>query len=79
MTYRATYPEFDERTNRLANCPRDAGVGTGDVVLWLGQNCHRVIECLLGCAKIGAVFVPANWRQSADELVTLLDDAGPRW
>ena len=71
------YPELHERTSRLANALLDAGVGTGDRVLWLGQNCHRVIELLLACAKIGAVFSPANWRQSADELVTLLDDSTP--
>jgi long-chain acyl-CoA synthetase len=74
---RFSYPELDERTNRLANAFLDAGVGRGDVVLWLGQNCHRVIEGIWACAKIGAVFSPANWRQSADELVVLLDDAAP--
>lgn len=74
---RCTYPELDERTSRLANALLAEGVGTGDRVLWLGQNCHRVIEGLLACAKIGAVFSPANWRQSTEELVTLLDDAAP--
>ena len=77
-THRATYPELDERVNRLANALGDAGVGPGDLVLWLGQNCHRVLEGLLGCAKAGAVFVPSNWRQSAEELVTLLDDVKPK-
>ena len=72
---RFTYPEFDERTNRLANALVSGGVGRGDVVLWLGQNCHRLMEGLLACAKIGAVFSPANWRQSPEEIVTLLDDA----
>ncbi len=76
--HRATYPELDQRVNRLANALLAAGVEPGDLVLWLGQNCHRVLECLLGCAKVGAVFVPANWRQSADELVTLLDDVQPK-
>ena len=74
---RHSYPELHDRTSRLANALLDAGVGTGDRVLWLGQNCHRVIELLLACAKIGAVISPANWRQSADELVTLLDDSTP--
>ena len=73
-----TYPEFDERTNRLANALAAEGWGPGDRVLWLGQNCHRLLEGLLACAKIGAVFSPANWRQSAEELVTLLDDAAAK-
>jgi acyl-CoA synthetase (AMP-forming)/AMP-acid ligase II len=76
--FRATYPEMDGRTNRLAHALSGAGVGAGDRVLWLGQNCHRVLEGLLGCAKVGAVFVPANWRQSADEMLALLVDVGPK-
>jgi acyl-CoA synthetase (AMP-forming)/AMP-acid ligase II len=76
--FRATYPELDRRTNQLAQALIGAGVGSGDQVLWLGQNCHRLLEGLLGCAKVGAVFVPANWRQSADELVTLLSDVQPK-
>ena len=44
-------------------------------MLWLGQNCHRLVEGLLASAKLGAVFAPANWRQSPEEFVTLLDDA----
>ena len=75
---RFTYPEFDVRANRLANAFEAIGVVRGDRVLWLGQNCHRVLEALLACAKLGAVFCPANWRQSAEEFLTLLDDAGPR-
>ena len=74
---RLTYPELDERTDRLAGALADAGVGRGDRVVWLGQNCHRLIETWLAGAKIGAVLVPANWRQSASEMVTLLADARP--
>jgi long-chain acyl-CoA synthetase len=74
---RLTYPELDDRTDRLARAFVDAGVGRGDRVVWLGQNCHRLIEAWLAASKIGAVVVPANWRQSAGEMVTLLDDARP--
>lgn len=72
---RLTYADLDRRTSMLANALLAEGVGAGDLVLWLGQNCHRLLESLLACAKIGAVFSPANWRQSPEELVTLLDDA----
>jgi acyl-CoA synthetase (AMP-forming)/AMP-acid ligase II len=74
---RLTYPELDDRTDRLARAFADGGVGPGDRVVWLGQNCHRLIEAWLAGAKLGAVVVPANWRQSAGEMVTLLDDARP--
>jgi len=75
---RYRYPELDRRTNQLANALLAEGVGTGDRVLWLGQNCHRLLEALLACAKVGAVFSPANWRQSPEELVALLDDAAAK-
>ncbi len=75
---RLTYPEADRRVNRLANALAGAGVGRGDLVVWLGQNCHRVLEGIWACGRIGAVFSPANWRQSPAEMVTLLDDAAPK-
>ena len=59
---------------RKARLRDEAGVGEGDRVLWLGQNSFRVLEGLLAAAKLGAVFCPANWRQSADELAFVIDD-----
>ena len=74
---RLTWPELDDRINRLCSALTDAGVGRGDVVLWLGQNSHRIIECLGAAAKLGAVCCVANWRQSVDETAFVLQDAGP--
>jgi acyl-CoA synthetase (AMP-forming)/AMP-acid ligase II len=71
---RLTYPELDDRASRLANALAAAGVGHGDRILWLGQNSFRVIEALAAAAKLGAMFCPANWRQSADELAFVLGD-----
>jgi acyl-CoA synthetase (AMP-forming)/AMP-acid ligase II len=75
---RLTYPELDERVNRLAHALRDAGVREGERVLWLGQNSFRVLESLLAAAKLGAMFCPANWRQSAEELAFVVDDLDAR-
>src|SRR3954452_16349003 len=72
---RLTWPEFDDRVNQLANALRDeAGVGEGDRILWLGQNSFRVLEGLLASAKVGAVFCPANWRQSPSEFAFVIED-----
>lgn len=73
---RYTYLEMDDRVNRLANA-LGSMVEAGDRVLWLGQNCHRVLEAMLACAKLGAAFCPANWRQSASEIAWLVDDCQP--
>jgi acyl-CoA synthetase (AMP-forming)/AMP-acid ligase II len=75
---RQTFPELDQRVNRLAQSLRNAGVGPGERVLWLGQNSARVLELLLAVAKLGAMFCPANWRQSAGELAFVIDDLEPR-
>lgn len=74
---RLTYPELDDRTDRLAGALEAAGLQAGGRLAWLGQNCHRLVELWLACAKVGAVMVPANWRQSAEEMTTLLADSDP--
>ena len=71
---RLTYAELDDRVNQLANALGAAGVGPADRVLWLGQNSFRVVEGLAAAAKLGAMFCPANWRQSADEMAFIIDD-----
>ncbi len=75
---RLTYPELDERVSRLAHALQGSGVGPGERVLWLGQNSFRVLEGLLVAAKLGAMFCPANWRQSAEEMAFVVDDIDAR-
>jgi acyl-CoA synthetase (AMP-forming)/AMP-acid ligase II len=75
--HRADFHSLDRRVNSLADALGKRGVGRGDRILWLGQNCHRLLESLLAAAKLGAVFCPANWRQSASELAFVVDDCDP--
>jgi long-chain acyl-CoA synthetase len=75
--HRYTYAEFDERASRLANALKEHGVGPGDRILWVGQNCHIILEALLAAAKLGANLCPANWRQSPDEFAYVLTDLEP--
>jgi long-chain acyl-CoA synthetase len=73
-----TYPQLDDRVNRLASWLRAQGFVDGDRILWLGQNCHRLFECLFAAAKLGGIVVPANWRQTAPELAFQIDDVDAR-
>ncbi|GIH98787.1 AMP-binding protein [Planobispora takensis] len=75
---RLTYPELDRRVTRLADALAARGVAAGERVLWLGQNSHAVLELLLASSRLGAIFCPANWRQSADELAFVLEDLAPK-
>lgn len=76
--HRYTFEQFDERVNRLAGVLRARGVQLGDRVLWLGQNSFRVLEALLACARLGAIFCPANWRWSIEEISFALEDFDPK-
>src|SRR5947209_14078044 len=69
---------MDDRVNQLANALLAEGFDEGDRILWLGQNCHRVLEGLLAAAKVGGVFCPVNWRQTAQELEFVIDDVDAR-
>lgn len=74
---RLDFTELRERVARLAAAFARNGVGHGDRILWLGQNCHRLLESLLAAARLGAVFCPANWRQSTSEFTFVIEDSDP--
>jgi long-chain acyl-CoA synthetase len=73
-----SFAALDERVHRLASVLRARGVGTGDRILWLGQNSFRVFEVLLAGARLGAMVCPANWRASAPEVAQTLEDFDPK-
>lgn len=75
---RLTWPEVDDRTNRLASSLRASGVVAGDRILWLGQNSFRVYELLIAAAKIGAMVCPGYWRWSVGEMAFAIDDFTPK-
>ena len=73
-----TWPELDERVNRLASALRGTGVGPGDRILWLGQNSFRVYELLGAAAKIGAMVCPGYWRWAPPEMAFAIEDFSPK-
>jgi acyl-CoA synthetase (AMP-forming)/AMP-acid ligase II len=75
---RLSWAQLDERVDRLAGSLTGLGLRAGDRVLWLGQNCHRVLELLLAAGRLGAALCPVNWRQSPGELAFVIDDLEPR-
>ena len=64
-----TYAELDRRVDRLAaGLHGDLGVAAGDRVAVLAQNTSEIFEVQFACARLGAIFVPLNWRLTAPEL-----------
>jgi fatty-acyl-CoA synthase len=73
---RITYTEFDQRTDQLAQALREIGVRQGDRVAALMVNSAAFLETMFATAKLGAVFVPINFRLSPPEVAFLLVDSG---
>jgi fatty-acyl-CoA synthase len=55
---------------------RAAGLGDGDSVGWLALNSPRALALLAACERIGARYVPLNWRLAAPELAAQVQHAG---
>jgi acyl-CoA synthetase (AMP-forming)/AMP-acid ligase II len=72
---RRTYQETGERINRLAHALSGLGLGRQDRFGILAVNCPEYIETYFATAKIGAVFVPLNFRAKADELTYMINTA----
>src|SRR5688500_15114522 len=72
-----TYAELDRRAARAAALMAARGVGAGDRVAILCRNRIEFFEVLFGCAKLGAILVPLNWRMPPAELDGLIADAEP--
>jgi fatty-acyl-CoA synthase len=75
---RFTYAQFDERITRAALwLARDFGVRRGDRVAVLCMNDTDVFELQFACRRLGAIFLPLNWRLAVPELEFIAKDAGP--
>ena len=75
---RLTYAMLDERIARLATVLRDTfGVKTGDRVAVFAPNTIETFEVQFAAARLGAVFVPLNWRLAVPELRAILTDCAP--
>lgn len=74
---RFTYGQWFPRVARLAGALRARGVQPGDRVMVLARNSTDVYETLFACWRIGAVFMPVNWRLAQSEVADIIADATP--
>lgn len=72
---RFTFTQLAERTNRLANAFSEMGLKKGDRVGILQVNCSQFLETYFAVAKLGAIFVPLNFRAKSDELIYMLNNS----
>src|SRR5690349_18419642 len=73
-----SYRDLNERISRLAQYLRtEFAVNRRDRVAVLAQNTTDTLEIQLACARLGAIFVPLNWRLSDVELRDILLNCSP--
>ncbi|NEX63721.1 acyl-CoA synthetase [Noviherbaspirillum galbum] len=71
-----TYAEFVDHIDRLAAVLRQGGVARGDRVGFLAFNHPLFLVTLFAASRLGAIFVPLNFRLTGPELEFIINDAG---
>jgi len=79
QTFEYDFAKFWRRVERVtAHLQSSWGVQPGDRVAWLGFNHELQLVTLVACARLGAVFLPLNFRLAVPELQQVMQDAQPR-
>jgi len=70
-----TFGQLNGRVDRLANALVQLGVKKGDRIAMLQVNCNQFVEAYFATAKLGAIYVPLNFRAKGDELTYMLNSS----
>ncbi|MGW4338579.1 class I adenylate-forming enzyme family protein [Rhodococcus koreensis] len=73
-----TWAELDRRTDELASGLASAGVGKGDAVAIVTQNCLEFVETLFATLKVGGIVAPLNTRWTGKELAHPIQDSAAK-
>jgi len=73
---RHSFGELAERVNNLAAAMRGQGIAKGDRVACLQVNTNACVEVYFATAKLGAIYLPLNFRAKEDELTYMINNAG---
>jgi fatty-acyl-CoA synthase len=75
---RLDYTALNQRACRAANALLAEGIGPGDRVAIMARNCDAFMVMFFAAAKIGAVFVPVNFRLAAPEIGRIVAGCRPK-
>ena len=73
-----SYRQLADFTDAMSGLLAQHGIGRGDAVAFIGENCPEFLMTLFGCAQLGAIFVPVNTRLAPPEIEHVLADSGAR-
>ncbi|RQS05772.1 acyl-CoA synthetase [Burkholderia sp. Bp8998] len=70
-----TWAEFDARVSAFAAALAERGVGPGSTVLVHSKNSNEMFESMFATFRLGAIWVPTNFRLMPDEVVYIASKA----
>jgi len=70
---RISYLEMASQVNRLTNALAGLGITAGSRVAVMATNSPYYVQVYYACAKLGACFVPINFRAKREELAHMLN------
>jgi acyl-CoA synthetase (AMP-forming)/AMP-acid ligase II len=74
-----TFREVNARIDRLCDALVARGVGKGTRIALLDTDSFNYAELLAACFKLGATYVPVNYRLAQFEIENILGRAEPEW
>lgn len=76
---RTSWASMQARAGAFAQAlVQDYGLKKGDRLLVQSANCLEMFEAMFACWRVGAIWVPANYRGSPDDLAFLAASSGAR-
>ncbi len=73
-----TYKQLCRRADRTSCWLQSIGIEKGDRVAVMLHNCPEFIDLFLACSRLGAIFVPINFRITSVELDYFITNCRPR-
>src|SRR5215475_4954770 len=73
-----TWREIDAQVSALAAALAARGIGKGDRILVHSKNCEEMFFSMFAAFRLGAVWVPTNFRLMPDEVAYLATASGAK-
>ena len=72
------FRELNHRVNNICSSLREMGIEKGDRVLVQSRNSFALFETMFAMFKLGAVWVPVNFRLSEEEVAFIAENSGAK-
>ncbi len=73
-----SWDELNKRVDQLASALQRRGISAGSSVLVQARNSNQMFESMWACFKLGAVWVPCNFRLTPPEVAFIAASSGAK-